>query len=62
VGDIFMGLIYTAELNAVAPFEYLVSLLRHAKEVFESPGEWMPWNYQATLAALTAGPGPPASR
>jgi transposase len=62
VGDIFMGLIYTAELNAVAPFEYLVALLRHAEEVFASPGAWMPWNYQATLAALTAGPGPPASR
>ena len=26
VGDIFMGLIYTAELNGVAPFDYLAPL------------------------------------
>ena len=50
VGDIFMSLIHTAELNAIAPFEYLVALQRHADEVSEIPGEWMPWNYQATLA------------
>jgi transposase len=29
VGDIFMGLIYTAEFNGVAPLEYLLALLRH---------------------------------
>jgi len=60
VGDIFMTLIYTAELNGIAPFEYLVALQRHAREVSERPEDWLPWNYQATLAALTAGPGPPA--
>jgi transposase len=60
VGDIFMTLIYTAELNGIAPFEYLVVLQQHAKEVSERPDDWLPWNYQATLAALTAGPGPPA--
>lgn len=60
VGDIFMTLIYTAELNGIAPFEYLVALQRHAREVSEHPEDWLPWNYQATLAALTAGPGPPA--
>ena len=59
VGDIFMGLIYTAELNGVAPFDYLVALQRHAKQVNESPGEWMPWNYQQTLARQNAGPDPP---
>ncbi len=59
VGDIFMGLIYTAELNGVAPFDYLVALQRHAKAVNESPGEWMPWNYQQTLARQNAGPDPP---
>ena len=61
VGDIFMSLIYTAELNRIAPFEYLVALQRRAEQVAAHPGEWMPWNYLATLASLTSGPDPPAS-
>jgi transposase len=59
VGDVFMSLIYTAELNAVAPFEYLVALQRHAEQLRANPHDWMPWNYQTTLARHTAGPGPP---
>jgi len=59
VGDIFMSLIHTAELNRTAPFDYLVALQRHAAEVSATAGEWMPWNYQATLTRRTAGPGPP---
>ncbi|HLA70354.1 MAG TPA: IS66 family transposase [Steroidobacteraceae bacterium] len=59
VGDIFMSLIHTAELNHVAPFEYLVSLQRHVDAVRANPDEWMPWNYAATLARYTAGAGPP---
>lgn len=60
VGDVFMSLIYTAELNAVNPFEYLVALLRHPLELTERPGEWMPWNFHSTLARLQAGSDPPA--
>lgn len=63
VGDIFMSLIHTAELNRAAPFDYLVALLRHAEQVRSTPHEWMPWNYATTLARSTAGadpPGPPA--
>jgi transposase len=59
VGDIFMSLIYTAELNGVAPFDCLVALQRHAQEVDETPSDWMPWNYQQTLARQMAGPDPP---
>jgi transposase len=59
VGDVFMSLIYTAELNGVAPFEYLVALQRHADEVAASPSDWMPWNYQATRARHSAVPGSP---
>ncbi|MEO8501069.1 MAG: IS66 family transposase [Vicinamibacteria bacterium] len=54
VSDIFMSLIHTAELAKVNPFEYLVALQEHAKELREKPEQWMPWNYQATLAANTA--------
>jgi transposase len=60
VGDVFMSLIHTAELNHVAPFEYLVALQRHAAELAAKPAAWMPWTYQATRAELHAGPDPPA--
>jgi transposase len=56
VGDIFMSLIHTAELKGVDPFAYLVALQRHHEDVAESPGDWMPWNYQATAASLADGP------
>jgi hypothetical protein len=52
VGDIFMSLIHTTELAGGNPFDYLTTLLRHAKEVAQAPPEWMPWNYKATLATL----------
>jgi transposase len=50
VGDLFMSLIHTCELNRVNPFEYLTELLRHPAELKASPAEWMPWNYRDTLA------------
>ena len=59
VGDVFMSLIHTAEMNHIAPFEYLVALQRHAAAVAVNPVGWMPWNYQATLASQSAGPDPP---
>ena len=37
VGDIFMSLIYTAELSGVKPFDYLTELLKHPEEVQRSP-------------------------
>ncbi|HEV2040728.1 MAG TPA: IS66 family transposase [Casimicrobiaceae bacterium] len=60
VGDVFMSLIHTAELNHIAPFEYLVALQRHTTAVAANPAHWMPWNYQTTLAQNNAGPDPPA--
>lgn len=59
VGDVFMSLIHTAELNGIAPFDYLVALLRHHQEVALNPSAWMPWNYEATLAALRSRARPP---
>ena len=47
VGDLFMSLIHTCELNQVNPFDYLTELLRHPAEVTVHPAEWMPWNYMA---------------
>ena len=52
VGDLFMSLIHTCELNGANPFDYLTELLRHAAELKQHPSEWMPWNYRDTLARL----------
>ena len=49
VGDLFMSLIHTCELNGANPFNYLTELQRHAAELARNPSAWMPWNYQATL-------------
>jgi hypothetical protein len=50
VGDLFMSLIHTCELNAANPFDYLTELLRHSAGLKQRPSEWMPWNYRDTLA------------
>ena len=60
VGDIFMTLIYTAELAGAKAFDYLVALLRHPQEVAAAPEKWLPWNFEETLAGLPSGTGPPA--
>jgi hypothetical protein len=52
VGDLFMSLIHTCELNGANPFDYLTELQRHAEELKHRPSEWMPWNYRETLARL----------
>jgi hypothetical protein len=52
VGDLFMSLIHTCELNGANPFDYLTELQRHAEDLKRQPSEWMPWNYRDTLARL----------
>jgi transposase len=54
MGDLFMSLIHTCELNRVNPFDYLNELQRHAGELKRTPSEWMPWNYRETLARTGA--------
>jgi len=54
VGDLYMSLIHSCELNGANPFDYLSELLRHAEELKANPSEWMPWNYRETLARLAA--------
>jgi hypothetical protein len=50
VGDLFMILIHTCELNKVNPFRYLTDLQRHAEEVRDNPGAWLPWNFHLQLS------------
>ena len=52
VGDLFMTLIHTTELNDENPFEYLVALLDNADRLAQEPERWMPWNFRETLATL----------
>jgi transposase len=51
VGDMFMSLIHTCELNDVNSFDYLTELQKHPDDLPSSPELWMPWNYRDTLAA-----------
>ncbi len=49
VGDLFMSLIHTCELNGVNPFNYLTQLQKHVETAALCPADWMPWNYQEML-------------
>ena len=49
VGDLFMSLIHTCDLNGVNSFHYLVEMLHHAKQVAANPQDWMPWCFRAAL-------------
>ncbi len=54
VGDIFMSLIYTAELAGANAFDYVCELQRHGVQVSDDPQQWMPWNYQETLKRISS--------
>jgi transposase len=55
VGDLFMSLIYTCQLNEVNPFDYLTRLQEHADELAANPQAWQPWNYREALPAKQSG-------
>jgi transposase len=50
VGDLFMSLISTCQLNQANPFDYLTELQRHTDQLATNPQLWMPWNYREALA------------
>jgi transposase len=50
VGDLFMSLIYTCQLNEVNPFEYLTQAQEHDEVLAANPERWMPWNHRAPMA------------
>jgi transposase len=49
VGDLFMTLIYTCQLNEANPFDYLTQLQRHTEQLAANPELWLPWNYREAL-------------
>jgi transposase len=54
VGDLYMSLIHTCELNGVNPFDYLTELQRHTDAVAANPAAWLPWNYREQLVPAVA--------
>jgi transposase len=52
VGDIFMSIIETCNLNKVNPFDYLQAIKKYSIEVKKDAVKWMPWNYKHALKAL----------
>ena len=52
IGDMFMSLIHTCELNQANPFDYLTELFRHPGEVAAHPERFLPWNYRQTIVEL----------
>ena len=54
MGDMFMSLIHTCSLMRVNPFDYLIALQKYASNVFKNPAQWMPWNFQETIASTGA--------
>jgi len=53
VGDMYMSLIYTCELNGANPFDYLNQLQLNATNVSQQPERWMPWNYRESITATS---------
>ena len=49
IGDMFMSLIHTCNLEQVNPFDYLTALQKYSAEVRKNPRNWMPWNYQDSI-------------
>lgn len=54
VGDVYMSLIHTTELDGGNALDYLTELMRHPKAVAENPRAWLPWNYREALARAAA--------
>lgn len=67
MGDMFISIIHTCNLNGVNPFEYITALQVHSSDVFKNPSRWMPWNYEERIAEIAGDetdcgehPPPPA--
>jgi transposase len=55
VGDLYMSVIHTCQLNGVNPFDYLLALQQHGLEVVKDVSRWLPWNYTEALAPADTG-------
>jgi transposase len=55
VGDLFMSLIHTCQLNGVNALDYLRTLTEHAARLAANPKQWLPWTYRDTIATFAPG-------
>lgn len=53
VGDAYLTLIVTCQLNKGNPHEYLTELQYNHEAVKANPGDWLPWTYKATLQRIS---------
>lgn len=60
VGDVYTSLIVTTLLHRGDPFRYLIALFTNYKAVAATPEDWLPWNYEDTLARLQQRQAPAA--
>ena len=51
IADVITSVVATAYQAGVNAFEYLIVLQRHRDAVKRQPEQWLPWNYQTTVAA-----------
>ena len=49
VGDIFISLIQTCEMNKINSYEFLKAVLDHKAEVLAFPQNWTPFNFRENL-------------
>ena len=54
IGGMLTSLIYTCHLNKHNPHDYLVALQIHQAKVIAHPEQWLPWNYQISIAKRQA--------
>ena len=54
LGDMLMSLVQTCRYARQGAHAYLTAIARFAEAVTKSPQDWLPWNYQATLALVSA--------
>ncbi|MGI6300864.1 MAG: IS66 family transposase [Verrucomicrobiota bacterium] len=53
LGDLFMSIFYTCQLNKINPLHYMNTVCEHHAEVVDNPEHWLPWNYQQAVSAIS---------
>ncbi|MGI6300533.1 MAG: IS66 family transposase [Verrucomicrobiota bacterium] len=53
LGDLFMSIFYTCQLNKTNPLHYMKTVCEHHAEVVDNPEQWLPWNYQQAVSAIS---------
>jgi hypothetical protein len=53
LGDLFMSIFHTCQLNKINPLHYMNTVCEHHAEVVDNPEQWLPWNYQQAVSAVS---------